>query len=243
MTLSVEYAAATLLDDFTSPFADRRYSRFAMIFPPLAAREVLELSRDIALHGLRSPIVLLDDEILDGRARFEACRMVGIDPIFETHDGDDPLAFVVSGNLHRRHLNESQRAIVAARLANWPMGLNQTTARPANLPVWRVAEMFRISPRSVATAKRLLSSRKPALIEDVSSGVLSLHRASRMARGHEDVDTGSRLPKSRIAGAPFASICLRNIPDLIRDAEREIAVLRALAAHAQAEDADASSVT
>jgi hypothetical protein len=37
-------------------------------------------------------------------------------PIFFNFVGDNPLKFVVSANLHRRHLDESQRGMVAARM-------------------------------------------------------------------------------------------------------------------------------
>jgi hypothetical protein len=50
-------------------------------------------------------------------------------------EGDDPLTFVVSMNLRRRHLDESQRAIIAATLANmneWRPGLWTTKSRLAN---------------------------------------------------------------------------------------------------------------
>jgi hypothetical protein len=44
--------------------------------------------------------------------------------LFETaeFDGDDPLAFVISKNLKRRHLSVDQRAVVAAKIANMPLG-------------------------------------------------------------------------------------------------------------------------
>jgi hypothetical protein len=40
----------------------------------------------------------------------------GPDPRFEIYAGDDPVAFVVSCNLQRRHLNASQCAAIAAKL-------------------------------------------------------------------------------------------------------------------------------
>ena len=46
----------------------------------------------------------------------------GITPRCEEYSGDDPLGFVVSHNLHRRHMNESQRGMVGAKLANLPRG-------------------------------------------------------------------------------------------------------------------------
>lgn len=84
-----------------------------------------ELADDIAEHGLRQPIILLDGQILDGRNRYEASVMAGVEPRVETFNGDDPLTYVVSANLKRRHLDESQRAMVAARLATLHDGQRQ----------------------------------------------------------------------------------------------------------------------
>jgi excisionase family DNA binding protein len=67
----------------------------------------------------REPITVLDRLILDGRNRYRACLAIGINPQavdFAPDVDGDPLAFVISKNLRRRHMDESMRAMVGARL-------------------------------------------------------------------------------------------------------------------------------
>src|SRR5260370_7130697 len=101
----------------------------ADLLPLLEGTEFEALVRDIRTHGLCEPITLLEGVILDGRNRYRACKVAGIEPRFEQwvprHQGDTPLALVLSRNLERRHLNESQRAMSAARMANLPRGMRQ----------------------------------------------------------------------------------------------------------------------
>lgn len=89
----------------------------AAIFPLMDDRELTDLAADIKARGLVDPIVLLDGKVLDGRNRLRACELGGVDPRFVAWGGTgDPTTWVISKNLCRRHLTESQRAMVAARV-------------------------------------------------------------------------------------------------------------------------------
>lgn len=88
---------------------------FADLFPTMADDELAALKADLTVHGLRQPIVLFEGAILDGRNRYRACREAGVTVRFEQFFGveDDALAFVLSTNLHRRHLSAGQKAALA----------------------------------------------------------------------------------------------------------------------------------
>ena len=94
----------------------------ANIFPRMSGEEFVSLKADIKERGLLEPIWLYEGKVLDGRHRYYACQEVGVAPAYREYEGDDPVGFVVSLNLRRRHLSESQRAMVAASLAKLPKG-------------------------------------------------------------------------------------------------------------------------
>lgn len=81
----------------------------ASMFPLMEGDDYTALVEDIAQHGQREAIWLYDGMILDGRNRYRACVELGLVPDTQTYTGDDPRAFVVSLNLHRRHLTREQR--------------------------------------------------------------------------------------------------------------------------------------
>src|SRR5690606_30090176 len=96
----------------------------ANLFPEMGAAEFTQLVDDIREHGQREPIITWRGQVVDGRHRLRACTELGVEPILREHDGDEDSlpALVVSLNLRRRHLDESQRGIVAGRLANMQSG-------------------------------------------------------------------------------------------------------------------------
>src|SRR5262249_39208570 len=127
----------------------REFHPLADIFPLVEGQDFTDLVADIREHGLHEPIVVYEDKILDGRNRYRACLAAGIDPTFTAYTGDDPVAYVVSLNLRRRHLDESQRAMVAAKLATLKLGDNQHSE---GLPIGRSSELLNVGERTVARA-------------------------------------------------------------------------------------------
>ena len=94
--------------------SEKPFHEAANVFPLLQGEQLKALADDIAENGLQEAIWLHEDgSILDGRNRFRACKIAGVEPRFQTYEGSDPLGFVLSLNLHRRHLTSAQKAALA----------------------------------------------------------------------------------------------------------------------------------
>jgi N6-adenosine-specific RNA methylase IME4 len=156
------------------------YHPLANIFPLLEGEEFDALVEDIRQHGQREPIFLYQNQILDGRNRHRACLESGIACWFEEYEGDDPLAFVISLNLKRRHLSESQRAMVAAKLATLKRGDNQHSPIGETSQA-RAAELLNIGKRSVERAADVRERGAPELIHAVESDKVSVSAAADVA--------------------------------------------------------------
>jgi hypothetical protein len=150
---------------------------------------VFPLVEDIRKNGLRSPIVL-DGEgkvLLDGRRCRLACQRAGVEPRFVAWEGEgSPLEMVISLNVQRRHMNESQRAMAAARLAPQLPAVEKGSAACLNLGrqgrAARAAAMLNVSRALVEHARRVLASGEAELIRQVESGQLKVSTAARQLR-------------------------------------------------------------
>ena len=162
----------------------------ADIFPVIEGVAFSALVADVEANGLAHPIITLDGLVLDGRNRLRACYEAKVKPRFEKYAGKDPYGYVMSANIHRRHLDESQRAMVAAKLRAVKIqdatfsASEGKTAPCANLHTESKAEAARalhVSPRSVASATKVLERGAAVTIKAVESGGLAVSRAAKIA--------------------------------------------------------------
>jgi len=173
----------------------------ANIFPMMSEADLTNLADDIKEHGLREPIWLHEGTIIDGRNRYRACRLAGVEPAFRDWDGSGSLVmFVLSLNLHRRHLTDQQRALVAAKakegfeaeaLARRSANLIQNkgaterldpTFRSEGSSANRAAAMLDVSVDATKKASRILKTATPDLVAAVEQGTVSLDAASAVSK-------------------------------------------------------------
>jgi hypothetical protein len=126
--------------------------------PEMSAEEFAALSRDIAEHGLIETIWTHQGRSIDGRHRNRALCELKIEPQYRewAAEGGSHLAFLVSRNLHCRHLVASQRAAIAAevkpRLAAG--GRSGGNGRPKSSLSATVTDKLRERPRTDSRADR-----------------------------------------------------------------------------------------
>jgi ParB-like chromosome segregation protein Spo0J len=168
----------------------------AAIFPMMSEEEVGRLVEDIKKHGQLVPIALYAGRVLDGRNRLAACKLAGVVPVTQdmtasVNKRGGPVNYVLSANLERRHLDESQRAMVAARLAT--MGRGRQAANPSieGFSQPDAAARLNVGRASVERARTVIDSGVPELVQAVDRGEIAVSLASKAAT----------LPKTKLEAA------------------------------------------
>jgi hypothetical protein len=104
----------------------------AELFPLMPDDELHDLAADIKKKGLVYTMIVQDGMILDGRNRLKACKLAGVkgEDLKFIPCETDPLEFVLSCNLHRRHLTPAQRReVIAAVLKQRPEKSDRQVAK------------------------------------------------------------------------------------------------------------------
>ena len=153
----------------------------ANIFPKLGDEELKELCTDIEKNGLAEPITVYEGKVLDGRNRWTACQKLGIEPKTIEYTGNDPLAFVLSKNLHRRHLTTSQRAMIAERVATFGRGRPQKNTENSVFSQKETAKQFKVSEDSIQQARKVRTKAVPEVADAVETGKVPVSVAAKLA--------------------------------------------------------------
>jgi hypothetical protein len=175
----------------------------ADLFPYIEGDDFKALVEDIRENGVNEPIAFWNGKLLDGRNRSMACLEIGIDPLNHAIDIDpetDPVAYVMSANLHRRHLTTGQRAAIGVKLkgdieekAKERKGSNQHKSKVETLPPSEVGksrdivgQTLNVSGKSIDAAVKILRSGDDEVIAAVESGKMSLNAALRKIKQKAD---------------------------------------------------------
>ncbi|WP_295391864.1 hypothetical protein [uncultured Thiodictyon sp.] len=148
-----------------------------LLLPSMGDADLKNLVQDIKTNGQRHRVLLFEGKILDGRHRARACNELGIVPQYEEWSGSDPVAFVLSENLHRRHLDASQRAAVVAAAESYSTREAEAAAREK---AGKKHETLTLAPRGA----RVNETGKAAAVAATTAGVSTrtMERARKIAK-------------------------------------------------------------
>jgi hypothetical protein len=102
-----------------------------------------------------------------------------VEPKMVEYTGSDPLAFVISANLHRRHLDETQRGLVAGRLANMRRGgkeANPSIGGIAPVSQEKAATLLNVSAKTVERAVKVIKEADPKLVAAADAGTVAVSK-------------------------------------------------------------------
>lgn len=150
------------------------------LFPRITGDEFEALKNDIKENGLREPIIIHDGMILDGGNRYRACIEIGIEPGTMKFGGGNPVSYVISANLHRRHLTPGQQAAIVASAQDW--GNAQAVGKPNSATLHHLGTAKDRSSQSGASLRTQrmadkVAKKDPNLAKKVGHGEISLPKA------------------------------------------------------------------
>jgi N6-adenosine-specific RNA methylase IME4 len=213
------------------------------IFPKMSDEEFAGLVDDIKKNGQREPVwVNKEGLIIDGRNRALACKNLKRAVACRVYHGgsESTLAFVLSQNLSRRHLTESQRAMVATRIADMRQGTRTDLASNEAKSQSEAAEELGVSRSSLQRAAKVRKNGVPELAEKVDQGKVAVAPASDLAtlpqeeqqkiiaRGEEEILKAAkriRAERQAVPKQPEARVPDNNFGSLPEDGPFSVVVI------------------
>lgn len=208
--------------------------------PAITEHERAALRRDIATHGMLTPIEATPDRvILDGHARWQVATDLGLAGVpVRTVDPDDQAAFILTRAVARKNLTASQRAALAVECAQYQREIAAGRERRlanlhpdpdvATLPHRAgrtresAAKIAGVSPRTVQDAATVREA-DPELFARVLAGQIPADKAARQVRRrrrYAQIQPAPALPEGPFGviladppwqmGAPDSASCPEN---------------------------------
>ncbi|MBN1329302.1 MAG: ParB N-terminal domain-containing protein [Candidatus Heimdallarchaeota archaeon] len=185
-----------------------KFHEAANIFPMMAYEEYQGLKKDISENGLLDPIILFEKKILDGRNRYKACEELGLEIKTISLNGDtEPIGFVLSKNLHRRHLTTAQKAEIALLILERKT-FEGKEKREQNLKQNQVDSVF-------------VTESKDSYIETSKQLGISTTTITQMKKIKEEISNGNNKVKEAFEKAKNKEVSFKSVVNLVENKERK----------------------
>ena len=189
--------------------------RYGQMIPHMKAKQRETLKRSLAVIGQQLPIVLYQDEVLDGWERLNLIRELrrekkfkykgddgnevvvdtsDLEPVVSDFRGNDEEAILfVAAMIERKNIDNDNRVAIALKIKNELAGLK------SNNSVEAAAEASGLSERTVARAAKVEKEADPEVTRKMKEGKISVHAAEKtLTKSKEDHlrdDSGKVVPK------------------------------------------------
>ena len=152
------------------------FHKLANIYPLADDKEAELIRTSIEESGQKHNIVLYEGKVLDGRNRYNACSILGIEPKTEVFIGsyEDAMKHSTELNSARRHTSKSQQAMTAARAV-----IKVRNDESGKLSVNQASIMFNVSPKYINRAMKIHNS-SAVISKNIFDGKLTMIQGEKM---------------------------------------------------------------
>jgi phage N-6-adenine-methyltransferase len=181
-----------------------KYHKYANLFPLLEGEDYNNLKEDIKKNGQLEAIYLFDNQIIDGRNRYRVCLDLGIKPKIKEYGGkkEDLLSFILSLNLHRRHMSTNEKALLGVELIELfkeeaanrqKSGLKQFSssasgdAHGQGKSSAAAGKLIGVSSSSIERTARIVAHGVPDLVDQVRNNQINLSEGYEISKHEQDI--------------------------------------------------------
>lgn len=206
----------------------------AELFPMMSPEEHAGLVADIKENGVRTVLQFLgeswdDSQLIDGRNRLKAIEELGLRyrdhaTLISPDDMPDPIKHVLSLNLHRRHLDESQRGLIAGEIAKLRQGGDRDGSKlqicnfeNGSTTLDNAAKALNVSKRTASSGRKVATKGTDELRKEVADGKISVSKAAKIASKPKEQQAAAiaeeKKPKPKRKSKPKAKVAAPTPPD------------------------------
>jgi N6-adenosine-specific RNA methylase IME4 len=166
---------------------------FKNLIPPLTKEEFTQLENNCLDEGIREPIIIWKDFIIDGHNRYEIATRWGLEyKTTEKHfdSEEDVKEWMILNQFGRRNLSNYQRSVLALELEDVfkVKAKEQQIRKPESViqkseeqkpivTIKEVAKVANVSHDTIAKVKKIEEKAAPEVKEKLATGELSINQA------------------------------------------------------------------